>query len=132
LKWGELGRKHQIQSCIDAGMSDGYEYVCERPTNRISVHKMTLASSSGWPYWTVPAALASLAAALYSAAGNSLAILASAAVLLLVSILYLAAQRFQVLEGQPIDYYTHTKVVVFDCCSDPVELRYLHLITQSL
>eukprot|EP00953_Heterococcus_sp_UTEX-ZZ885_P026294 14217-Heterococcus_DN1.PRE.6 len=79
-------------------MSDGYEYVCEKPTNHIRVHKLKLASSSGWPYWTVPSALASLAAALCTAAGSSAVMMASAVILLLTSILCLAAQRSQVLE----------------------------------
>eukprot|EP00953_Heterococcus_sp_UTEX-ZZ885_P040000 20472-Heterococcus_DN1.PRE.2 len=79
-------------------MSDGYEYVCEKRTNHISVHKLKLASSSGWPYWALPSALASLAAALYSAAASSPMVVILTAVLLLVSILYLAATRSQVLE----------------------------------
>jgi hypothetical protein len=93
-------------------MSDGYEYVCEKPTNHISVHKLKLASSSGWPYWALPsAALASLAAALYTAAGSSPMVVILTAVLLLVSIVYLAAMRSQVLEGKLIITYTHTKRV---------------------
>jgi hypothetical protein len=92
-------------------MSDGYEYVCEKPTNYISVHKLKLASSSGWPYWALPSALASLAAALYSAAGSSPMVVILTDVLLLVSILYLVAMRSQVLEGKLIITYTHTKRV---------------------
>lgn len=111
-------------------MSDGFEYVCEKLTDQTSVHKLRRVSSSRLPFWALLCASASLAAALYATAGTSIAIVASTTALLLFSILSLAGQRSQVLEGRLITFLC---VIAFiDCFADSVVVDCLHVITQSL